>query len=169
MSTSSQFSIEKPALQSLLDLLGECGQVVSVFLKPKRAVKPNFESTNQPLAELIAIEAFEESCSELGLVGQEIKRFSTLNRLEFEGSLTAVVLEGGCHRSTTGIPRSEANAVVAAGVEAVFPEPFSSIHVFRIDDESWCSLTNEATISSMYVAWEGARGLWWVLCIADFD
>jgi hypothetical protein len=169
MSTSSQFSIEKPALQSLLDLLGQCGQVVSIFLKPKPAVKPSFESANQPLAELVTTEAFKELYGELGLVGQVIKRFSTLNRLEFEGSLTAVILEGGCHRSTTGISRREASAVVAAGVEAVFPEPFSSIHIFRIDDESWCSLTNEATISSMYVAWESARGLWWVLCVADSD
>lgn len=169
MPSSSQYSIKKPALQSLLDLLAQCGQVVSVFFKPKPAVKPSFENANQPLAELVTTEAFKELCDELGLVGQVIKRFSTLNRLEFEGSLAAVILEGGCHRSTTGISRSEASAVVAAGVEAVFPEPFSSIHVFRIDDESWCSLTSEATISSTYVAWEGARGLWWVLCVADSD
>jgi len=58
---------------------------------------------------------------------------------------------------------------VLSGVAAVFPEPFAEICAFRIDDEEWCQFTMEATISSSYLVCQAARGLWWLLCVADSD
>jgi hypothetical protein len=169
MSPTIPLSIEKPALHHLLGSLEACGQVVSVFLKPDLPNKPNIKNPHQPIHEFIALDSFQKFCADLGKINQPPKNISTLNRLEFEGSLASVILQGGCHRCHHGMARGEASAIVLAGLEAVFPEPFSSVTAYRVDDKDWCALTDEATISHLYFVNEGARGLWWVLCIADFD
>jgi hypothetical protein len=55
------------------------------------------------------------------------------------------------------------------GLEAAFPEPFSDLFVFRIDSREWCELAASATLSASYIVYQSARGLWWVLCVADED
>lgn len=57
----------------------------------------------------------------------------------------------------------------ASTLAAVFPTPFDDVHVFRLDDERWCRATEEATVSMSYVAWQSARGVWWVRCVTDID
>ncbi|HEY8023685.1 MAG TPA: hypothetical protein VIF60_03900 [Burkholderiaceae bacterium] len=169
MSTDIRFHIDKPELQTLLDLLGNCGEVVSIFLKPKPAVAPSFSSIDDPIGQLLELDGFSRYCEGLGSISRQVGRFAILNRLEFEGSITSVILQGGCHHSTYGLSKSSASAVVADALDRVFPEPFSDLYVCRIDNESWCSLTNDATLSSTYVAYQIARGLWWILCVAGFD
>ena len=169
MSRDFRFHIDKPELQTLLDLLGNCGQVVSIFLKPKPAVGPSLSSIDDPLGELLELDGFSGYCEGLGSISRQVGRFAFLNRLEFEGSITSVILQGGCHQSTYGMSKSSASAVVTAALDRVFPEPFSDLYVCRIDNESWCSFTEDATLSATYAAYQGARGLWWILCVADFD
>ena len=168
MATNIQFFIDKPELQELLERLGKCGDVFSVFMKPKPSIAPDFNHPHHPIKALVELEEFKELCQKLGRVNKHINDYSKLNRLEFEGSLVSVLLQGGCGLEPD-MSKELASHIVSDGVSAVFPEPFSSITVFRIDDHSWCSLMDEATISSMYIAWESCRGLWWVLCIADYD
>jgi len=168
MATVNDSLLEKPGVKELLEVLGQCGQVVSAFLKPTPSVRPLFQE-DHPLVDLFDSKAFQEAAFSLGQVSSTLGRYSTLNRLEFEGSLVSVVLQGGCHRATTGMPVEVARALVLRALEEAFPEPFSDVHVFRLDAEAWCQLTNEATVSTSYVVWQSARGLWWVLCVADFD
>lgn len=168
MSAPVQLEVIKPELTELLELLGLCGQVVSFFLKPKQAIAPTFDASN-PLAELFASEAFQTLAGELGAISSDLGRYSTLNRFEFEGSLVSVAVAGGCHRSTADVSRERIRAVVTTGLAAVFPAPFDDVQVFRLDDERWCQATEEATLSTSYVAWQSARGVWWVLCLTDID
>jgi hypothetical protein len=168
MDTSCEYTVEKPALQALLEVLSQCGQVVSVFLNPQPPVRPKPLDAH-PLSELFACGAFQTATHKLGQVSATLGRYSTLNRLEFEGSLVSVVLAGGCHCSTSGISQHEARSLVAGALAAVFPEPFDDLLVFRLDNEAWCPLAAESTVSSSFVAWQSPRNLWWVLCVADSD
>jgi hypothetical protein len=168
MAEGELYKVIKPELTELLELLGQCGHVVSFFLKPEQPIAPAFDTVN-PLGELFASPAFRAQAGKLGAIAHEFGRYSTLNRFEFEGSLVSVAIAGGCHRNTMGISQERVRAVVAAGLAAAFPSPFDDIHVFRLDDERWCQATDEATMSASYVAWQSARGLWWILCITDID
>lgn len=168
MTTTENYEVTKPELIELLHLLGQCGHIVSFFLKPKPSIAPAFD-TASPLASLFALPAFQARAGELGAITAEPIKYSNLNRFEFEGSLVSVAVAGGCHRSTTGTSQEHIRAVVAAALDAAFPRPFDDIHVFRLDDARWCQATDEATISASYVAWQSARGVWWLLCIADID
>jgi len=170
MTTADVFRVDKPEVQALLDVLEQRGQVVSVFLKPKPSAIPDFSrERGHPLAELVAHPSFHQACADLGAVSEDLGHYSTLNRLEFEGSLISVVIAGGCHRVTSGVSPEVARSLVGNALTAAFPEPFADLHVFRLDEERWCQLTSNATISSSYFAWQSARGLWWVLCVADSD
>jgi hypothetical protein len=168
MTAPVQLEVIRPELTELLELLGLCGQVVSFFLKPKQVIAPAFGTPN-PLAKLFTSEAFQTLAGELGAISPDLGRYSTLNRYEFEGSLVSVAVAGGCHGSTADVSRERIRAVVSTGLAAVFPAPFDDVHVFRLDDERWCRATEEATLSTSYVAWQSARGIWWVLCVTDID
>jgi len=168
MTVDSEYSIEKPELNTLLEHLKQCGEVISVFFKPKPAVVPRL-ATNEPLSELLSSNAFMNASDRLGeVLGAKVK-CSTLNRLEFEGSLVSVVLMGGCHSPAVAMSQEQARSIVLPGIAAAFPEPFGEICAFRIDSDEWCQFTKEATVSSSYLIWQAARGLWWLLCVADFD
>ena len=168
MPNSSEYAIEKVEINTLLEQLKQCGEVKSVFFKPKPTVIPRLAS-DEPLSELFASEAFADAGACLGEVFNAKARCSTLNRLEFEGSLVSVVLRGGCHGPAVALSEQQARTVVLPGVAAAFPAPFEEICAFRIDEEEWCQFTKEATLSSSYLVWQGARGLWWLLCVADID
>lgn len=167
MTASESYEVNPSRLNELLDLFGQCGEVVSFFLKEKHHTEP--VDPDNPLASLFALPAFQAQASALGAISTEPVRYSTLNRFEFEGSLVSVAVGGGCHRGTAGISQEHIRAVVAAGLDAAFPRPFDDIAVFRLDDEQWCETTAEATCSASYAALQSARGLWWLLCIADYD
>ena len=168
MTATTRVEITKPEFSELVGLLRHCGEVVSFFLKPTPSIRPAFNAS-QPVAPLLADEEFCALARDLGTVAVNPGRYSTLNRLEFEGSLVAVARAGGCHRSTAGMSEDRIRGTVKAGLAAAFPEPFNELHVFRFDDEKWCQATEDATLFASYVVWQGARGLWWVLSISDID
>ena len=170
MTQIESFHIQKPPLDALIALLSLCGEVVSVFLKAKPPLRhrPGAER-DQTLRLLFECEGFHEACSDLGTIGGSVRIGATLNRLEFEGSLLSVALQGGCHRSTSHVSMEQARAIVQLGLSAAFPEPFSELLAFRIDNDDWCQFAEEATVFASYVVNQPARGLWWVLCVADQD
>jgi hypothetical protein len=170
MATDIEFVVEKSELRALLSALEQCGQVVSVFLKPKPPVRPDLQRQDGcVLSELFELMAVQEACADLGLKNPVNARYALLNRLEFEGSLVSVVMQGGCHRAKVVASLEAARELVAKAMEAAFPAPFGNLYVARIDSESWCKLAFEATLSASYVAWQSERSLWWVLCVADTD
>nr|BFD42743.1 hypothetical protein FFPRI1PSEUD_42420 [Pseudomonas sp. FFPRI_1] len=140
---------------------------MSSFVKPAPSIKAWDE--RQRLAEFLERFSNLARSTAIGQVEREFGPFSMLNRYEFEGSLLAVVLRGGCHHSTRGLSLANARKLVYEALEAVFPGPFSELVVYRLDSLDWCELTRSSTLSSAYVACQGARNLWWVLCVADFD
>lgn len=163
-----KFDIEKPELEKFIEALGRCGEVVSNFMKFAPAVKPAQEfASPTPLADLLRHPEFCEDAVKLGEISSEPIRYSTLNRLEFEGSLASVLVEGGCFRNST--LEGEARKLAADVLAAVFPKPFDNLLVFRLDDPSWSQFTDAATVSYSYFAWQGARGLWWMLSVSDTD
>lgn len=160
--------VDKQGYLDLLALLEKCGMVVSVFLKPKPALKPERDG-RAPFLALFQLPEFQANSSEIGDINLNEIQFSILNRLELEGSIASIIANGGCHGSTKDIPLEKIKSSVVNGLEAAFPEPFSSVIAFRLDNQSWCSFTDSATLSASYLVYEGARGLWWLLCVADFD
>lgn len=120
-----------------------------------------------PLTSLFNNPDLQNDCTELGFIASGPIRYATLNRFEFEGSLISILLEGGCHRKS--IPEHDARVIVHEALAVIFPKPFDNVLAFRPDDPSWSEFSREATISHSYVVWQGARGLWWILCIADID
>jgi hypothetical protein len=163
-----KFNIEKPELEKFIDALGSCGEVVSTFMKFSRAVMPSREfASPTPLADLLQHSEFRDDCAVLGKICSKPILYSTLNRLEFEGSLTSLLVEGGCFRNSTSA--HEARLLASDVLAAVFPGPFDDLLVFRLDDPSWSEFTDVATVSHSYVAWQSARGLWWMLSVADID
>ncbi|MEL7551380.1 hypothetical protein ACIPIX_04165 [Pseudomonas protegens] len=164
---ASQCFVDKQPLVELLAVLAECGELVSSFVKPAPSIKAWDE--RQRLAEFLERFSNLARSTAIGQVEREFGPFSVLNRYEFEGSLLAVVLRGGCHHSTRGLSLANARKLVYEALEAVFPGPFSELVVYRLDSLDWCELTRSSTLSSAYVACQGARNLWWVLCVADFD
>jgi hypothetical protein len=164
---SVEFSMDKKPLNELLALLSQCGEVVSKFFKPDPLIQ-GVDDTHR-LAEFLAHFRNLAALTPIGHVEHKFGPFSVLNRFEFEGSLVSIALEGGCHRATTGLTVSDARKLVSEALDAAFPAPFSSLRVYRFDSLDWCDLTKQSTISSAYVAYQGARNLWWLLCVSDFD
>ncbi|MGZ0703190.1 hypothetical protein [Pseudomonas piscis] len=164
---ASEFVVDKQPLAELLAVLAQCGEVVSSFFKPDPSIKVLGE--RQRLAEFLERFSDLAGSTAIGQVEREFGPFSLLNRYEFEGSLLAVLLRGGCHHSTRGLSLANARKLVGEALEAVFPGPFSELVVYRLDSLDWCELTRGSTISSAYVVCQGARNLWWVLCVSDFD
>lgn len=163
-----KFEIEKPELDRFIEHLSHCGQVVSTFMKFVPVVMPSREfASPTPLADLLQHPEFCNGTGTLGAISSKPFHYSTLNRLEFEGSLASVLVEGGCFRNSTS--EDEARNVARDVLAAVFPKPFDDLLVFRLDDPSWSEFTNAATVSHSYFAWQGARGLWWLLSVADED
>ncbi|UTY59813.1 hypothetical protein [Massilia sp. erpn] len=163
-----KFDIEKPEIVKFIEALERCGEVVSNFMKFSSTVMPSCEFASQmPLVDLLQHPEFIESAGELGEIGSKPIHYSTLNRLEFEGSLASVLIEGGCFRNS--ISEDEARKLAGDVLAAAFPKPFDDLLVFRLDDPSWCQFTDVATVSHSYFSWQGARGLWWMLLVADTD
>ena len=162
------FNVEKAELVRFNEALKKCGEVVSVFMKFAPAVFPAREFASAfPLNDLMRHPEFCKDAIALGKISSGPMHYSTLNRLEFEGSLAQVLIEGGCFRNTT--PEAEARKLAADVLAAVFPKPFDDLLVFRLDDPGWSQFTDAATVSHTYFAWQGARGLWWMLSVADTD
>lgn len=164
---ATEYSIEKPALNGLLQLLGRCGYVHSFFLKSKH----NFlHYENGSYQTLKVLENFEFIYEKLGTINCKIKNFAMLNRLEFEGSLVSVILEGGCHGMTSDVTRENASHIVTKGLDTIIaPQYPDQISAFRIDDSDWCTSAQEATVTHAYIVSSGLRNLWWILCIMDYD
>ncbi|MTW14283.1 hypothetical protein GM658_27070 [Pseudoduganella eburnea] len=163
-----KFDIEKPEIVRFLGALERCGEVVSNFMKFSPTVIPSQEfASPAPLLDLLRHPEFVECASELGEIDFKSIQYSTLNRLEFEGSLVSVLVEGGCFRNS--IPEDEARRLAGDALDAAFPKPFDDLLVFRLDDPSWCQFTDIAMVSHSYFVWQGARGLWWLLSVADTD
>lgn len=165
--SACEFVVDKQPLTELLAVLAECGELVSCFFRPEPSVKSLGERPR--LEEFLRRFSHFASSTAIGQVEPEFGPFSVLNRFEFEGSLLAVALRGGCHGGARGGALAKARERVCEALEAVFPAPFSELVVYRLDSLDWCELTRGATISSAYVVCQGARNLWWVLCVADFD
>lgn len=166
---SIQYQVTKESYKNLICLLQKCGTVVSILIKPKLAMPPSPDLVLRSISAIDPDSDLGTQVSELGCINSRPLQFSLLNRLEFEGSISAVVKEGGCNIKTEGIPLKTIKDAVCDGVSAVFPEPFSEVNAYRIDDTTWCDLTNSSTTSASYMVFEGARGLWWILCVADID
>ncbi|MGC5702653.1 hypothetical protein J4P02_20840 [Pseudomonas sp. NFXW11] len=167
LTSACEFVVDKQPLAELLAVLAECGERVSCFFKPVPSIKSLGERAR--LAEFLLRFSSFSSSTAIGQVAPEFGPFAVLNRYEFEGSLLAVALRGGCHGGARGLSLAKARALVCEALDAVFPAPFSELVVYRFDGPDWCELTRGATISSAYVVCQGARNLWWVLCVADFD
>lgn len=163
LTAASEFVVDKQPLAELLAVLAQCGEVVSCFFKPDPAIKVLGE--RQRLAEFLARFSGLASSTAIGEVEPEFGPFSMLNRYEFEGSLLAVVLRGGCHSSSRGWSVANAREVVFEALDAVFPAPFSELVVYRFDSPDWSELTRESTISSAYVACQGGRGICGGCCV----
>lgn len=170
MNGIERFEVSKPAVSRLLERIREDREVISLFLKPTSRRWPgSHDNPNGPVAWLLGSEEFRALCPELGEIKRVSGRYSTLNRLEFEGSLTSILVEGGCHGTRSQISLEVARQLVADAVGAAFPAPFGHVGAFRLDDWDWCKFTDEGTLWSSHVAWEGARSLVWVLCTRDID
>ncbi|WMN15457.1 hypothetical protein QL104_19030 [Pseudomonas piscis] len=163
----SEFVVDKPPLAELLAVLAECGELVSCFFKPD----PSIKAVGERLRLVEFLQRFSDLArlTAIGQVEPEFGPFSVLNRYELEGSLVAVALRGGCHGGARGLSLSKARALVFEALDAVFPAPFSELVVYRLDSLDWCELSKGSTISAAYVVCQGARNLWWVLCVVDFD
>jgi hypothetical protein len=163
-----KIEIKKPELDRFIERLSYCGQVVSTFMKFVPAVMPSREfASPAPLADLFRHPEFCDGIEALGAISSKLHHYSTLNRLEFEGSLASVLVEGGCFGNST--PEDDARNLAREVLAAVFPKPFDDLMVFRLDDPRWSEFTNVATLSYTYFAWQGARGLWWLISVADED
>jgi hypothetical protein len=170
MTSVERFEVSSPAVLRLLDRIREDREAVSLFLKPtSRRWPESHNNPDGPVAWLLGSEEFRSLCPELGAIRRVTGRYSSLNRLEFEGSLTSILLEGGCHGSSSPISLEVARRLVADAVEAAFPAPFGHVGAFRLDDWHWCDFTAEGTLWSTHVAWEGARSIVWFLCTRDID
>lgn len=150
-----KFDIEKPEVAKFIGALERCGEVVSSFMKFSPTVMPSREfASPTPLADLLRHPAFSEDAVDLGEISSKPIHYSTLNRLEFEGSLGSILIEGGCFQNS--ISEDEARRLAGDVLAAAFPKPFDDLLVFRLDDPSWCQFTNVATVSHSYFARQGA-------------
>jgi len=166
--SNMKFEIDKPEIVEFIGALKHCGEVVSTFMKFSPTVMPSREfASPTPLVDLLRHPEFVEEAVGLGEISSKPIHYSTLNRLEFEGSLASVLVEGGCFRNSISVDAAKKLAVDV--LAAAFPKPFDDLLVFRLDDPSWSQFTDVATVSHTYFAWQGARGLWWMLSVADTD
>ena len=167
-SSEHQWPMDKAALAVFLDSLGHCGEVVSLFIKPRPAVSVS-GSQEQRLQEFLQRAGALAEQTLMGPVDADDVQYAMLNRLEFEGSLVGVLRGGGCHGSNRHLSLAELRKQVAEMLEAVFPEPFSALWVYRFDRMDWCEWMRAATDCAGYLAWQPERDLWWLLCVCEED
>lgn len=160
--------ITHPAALALQDLLAQCGDLLSLHLKPRPAIPPT-EALDPLWGELMQHPEVQRVSHDWGTLAPVMGCYTMLNRLEFEGSLLALIRQGGCHRQTAQLDLPTLRQRVIEGLEAMFPAPFDNLVVYRLDDPSWCSRMQDATLSAAYLACQSARGLWWMVGVADYD
>lgn len=166
--SESEFRMQKVQLDIFLDSLSNCGEVVSVFIKPRPPVQVRGDHAQWMREFLQRFSPMAEQTVMGPLDVQDI-RFALLHRYEFEGSLVALVHDGGCHGLNRHLPLAEVRKQVGEMLDAVFPAPFLHLWVYRFDRMDWCPWMRETTTAAGYLVWQAERDLWWLLCVCDED
>ena len=162
----SIFDVQKVQLDDFLELLSHCGEVVSVFIKPRPPVLVHGDLA-QWMQEFLRRFAPIAQQSVMGPLDLQDIQFARLNRYELEGSLIALAHDGGCHGLNRHVPLPEVRKQVGDMLDAVFPAPFTQLWVWRFDRMDWCPWMRAATDCAGYLVWQPERDLWWLLCVCD--
>jgi hypothetical protein len=143
------------------------GEFYSVFFRPANAT--NFGQGHQALLlEMLRANYLTEAVPKLDPLNYSAAtKFSVLNRYEFEGSLINVLLDGTCTEKIV-VDEREAYEAARAILKGTVLKPNGARCAFRMDDPSWSALTNGATLSWAYFAYESSQQLWWFVCFADY-
>jgi hypothetical protein len=94
------------------------------------------------------------------------RKFSLLERFEFEGSMIRLLLQGTCTEQVVAI-ESEARETVCALLPETILRSDGLLGAFRMDDQNWSELTRSATISSTYFVYAPFDKTWWFVGFAD--
>lgn len=162
-----EFHPRKAQLNEFLETLSNCGEVLSIFIKPRPTIHRG--EPGQWLQEFMQRFAPLAEQTVMGRLDLENMRYSRLHRYELEGSLIGLVRDGGCHGLNRHLPLAQVRQLVAEMLEAVFPAPFTDLWVYRFEAMDWCPWMREATDCAGYLVWQADRDLWWLLCVCDED
>jgi len=112
---------------------------------------PNFSRGDAVvLMEVLNSDFLRASIPQLFPLDQDkARKYSVLNRLEFEGSLIHLLLQGTCTERVVA-SESEARETVLALLAETILRSDDSLCAFRMDDKNWSELTRGATISGTY-------------------
>ena len=94
------------------------------------------------------------------------RKFSLLDRFEFEGSLIRMLLEGTCNETVVA-SETEAREIAAALLAETVLRLSGYLIAFRMDDSNWSNLTRKATKSSTYFVFIPTDNTWWFLGFDD--
>jgi hypothetical protein len=94
------------------------------------------------------------------------RKYSLLNRFEFEGSLIHLLLQGTCTERVVA-SESEARETVPALLAETILRSDGSLCAFRMDGKKWSELTRGATISGTYFVYAPSHKTWWFIGFAD--
>jgi hypothetical protein len=94
------------------------------------------------------------------------RKFTHLDRFEFEGSLISLLLQGTCTEKIVAT-ESESREMVRALLAETILRPDGIIMAYRMDEEDWSERTRRATISATYFVYAPHDKTWWFMGFAD--
>jgi len=150
-----------------------CGNFESIFFRPTKPSPyyPNYPDLSQGeavvLMGVLGSEFLRASIPELfPLDLGSARKFSLLNRFEFEGSLIHLLLQGTCTDKVVA-SESEARETVCALLAETILGRDNSLWALRMDDWNWSELTRSATLSGTYFVYAPIDKTWWFIGFAD--
>lgn len=130
---------------------------------------PNFSRGDAVvLMEVLNSDFLRESMPQLfPLDMDKARKYSLLNRFEFEGSLIHLLLQGTCTEKVVA-SESEARETVPALLAETILRSDDSLCAFRMDDWNWSELTRSATSAGTYFVYAPYHKTWWFIGFADY-
>jgi len=163
----NRIEIDCPPLNEIGRRYLNVAEFYSVFFRP--AIPANFSSGSEAaIRDMLEANPLTEAVPRLVPINLSAAcKFAVLNKYEFEGSLISALLQGTCTDRIVADER-EAYEAVRAILKSAILRPNGTMSAFRMDDPKWSALTNGATLSWAYFAYESSQQIWWFICFADY-
>jgi hypothetical protein len=162
--------IASPTLDKVASRFRTVADFHSLFFRPvaPQPFYPDFSRGHTVvLMEVLSSDFLRASIPQLfPLDSDSARKFSLLERFEFEGSLIRLLLRGTCTEKVVAT-ESEARETVCALLAETILRPDGILWAFRMDDENWSGLTRSATISATYFVYAPFDKTWWFMGFAD--
>src|SRR5437899_6354018 len=165
--------IDSPTLNKVASRFRTVADFHSIFFRPAKpwplySDYPNFSRGDAVVLMEVLNSDFLRACIPqlFPLDLDSARKFSILERFEFEGSLIHLLLQGTCTERVVA-SESEARETACALLAETILRSDDSLCAYRMDDWNWSELTRSATTCGTFFVYAPYHKTWWFMGFAD--